>query len=241
LIVKNSSFWGTLSLGTVFHPFGCVRSDMKSLLSLSRRMLRSFRSRWLASILLSGISLVTCLAISGWQQTPLQAQEPQLVATQTAWQYASFPVENFQAYTSPFGYRISPVDGTPQFHRGLDIAAPLGSYVRNWWTGRVVEVSDNTGCGTSIKIQSGEWQHIYCHLMGRVESSPQGRYLIDREGGIVLWQGQDVPVGARIARVGMTGRTTGPHLHWGLMYGGNYLDPALVLQEMFRQQTTARS
>jgi murein DD-endopeptidase MepM/ murein hydrolase activator NlpD len=49
-----------------------------------------------------------------------------------------------------------------------------------------------------------------------------------------------VPVGARIARVGMTGNTTGPHLHWGLKYNGNYVDPYLVVKEMFRLRATAR-
>ena len=153
------------------------------------------------------------------------------------WQYASFPVENFQAYTSGFGYRSSPVDGNSQFHYGLDLAAPMGSYVRNWWAGKIVELSDNTACGTLIRIQSGEWQHVYCHLMGRVEMSNGTRYLVDREGGIILQQGQVLPVGARIARVGMTGRTTGPHLHWGLKHDGQWIDPALVLQAMYNQQS----
>ena len=156
------------------------------------------------------------------------------------WQYASFPVENFQAYTAPFGYRVSPIgDSKVEFHRGLDMAAPVGSYIRNWWSGKVVELSDDTACGTLIKIQSGQWQHIYCHLSGHVEKSAKGRYLIDRAGSIQIWEGQQIPVGARIGRVGMTGRTTGPHLHWGLKYNGNYVDPALVLQQMYKKQAAA--
>jgi murein DD-endopeptidase MepM/ murein hydrolase activator NlpD len=153
------------------------------------------------------------------------------------WRQASFPVENFQSYTSPFGYRINPVTGQKQFHQGLDLAAPLGSYVRSWWSGEVSELSDHTACGTMIKIRSGKWTHVYCHLMGSVEHTNKGKVLLDRSGGIVLWQGQQVPAGSRIARVGMTGRTTGPHLHWGLMYGGNYVDPATVLRQMFAQQS----
>ena len=90
-----------------------------------------------------------------------------------------------------------------------------------------------------IKIQSGNWTHIYCHLMGSVENTPNGKALIDRNGGIFLRQGQIVPSGARIARVGMTGRTTGPHLHWSLKYNGQYIDPANVLRQMFAQRVSS--
>jgi murein DD-endopeptidase MepM/ murein hydrolase activator NlpD len=77
-------------------------------------------------------------------------------------------------------------------------------------------------------------------MHGRVEGSGQSQVLIDREGGIQLRPGQTVPAGARIGRVGMTGRTTGPHLHWGMKYQGNWVDPALVLQAMYLSQQAAR-
>lgn len=204
-----------------------------------RQKFKVFRSRRSWLMLLAIIGFLTFLGIEGLQQSPLQAQYVPTATSTNMWQYASFPVENFQTYTSGYGYRTSPVTGKPQFHRGLDMAAPVGSYVRNWWSGRVVELSDHTACGTLITIQSGEWQHIYCHLMGSVEDSPQGRYLMDRDGGIAIWQGQEIPVGARIGRVGMTGRTTGPHLHWGLKHGGKYVDPGLVIKEMFRYQASS--
>lgn len=156
------------------------------------------------------------------------------------WGRASFPVENFQSYTSPFGYRISPTGGySREFHYGLDLAAPMGSYIRNWWTGTVAEVSDNTNCGTSVIVESGNWRHIYCHMQGRVQSTAEGKFMIDREGGIQIWQGQQIQAGQRIGRVGMTGRTTGPHLHWGLKYSQNWVDPALVLRAMYAEQRNA--
>lgn len=168
---------------------------------------------------------------------------PTQIAALSEWQGASFPVEDFQTYTSPFGYRSSPDGGYSQeFHYGLDMAAPEGSYVRNWWSGTVVEVSDDSNCGTSVVVESGSWLHIYCHMSGYVDSDTQGRYMIDRDGGLKIYEGQTVVAGDRIGRVGMTGRTTGPHLHWGLKYDGNWVDPALVLQAMYySQQQTAQS
>ncbi|MEB3224251.1 MAG: M23 family metallopeptidase [Synechococcus sp.] len=202
------------------------------------------RSRRLLKAMLLGV--ITCALVLGFnlmphlQSSPLAiAQAQTRISTNNSWRQASFPVENFQSYTSGFGYRISPTSGQRQFHQGLDIAAPLGSYVRNWWSGKVVGLSDNSACGTMIQIKSGDWEHIYCHLSGYVSSSGQGTFLMDRNGGIQLWLGQEVNAGTRIGRVGMTGRTTGPHLHWGLKYSGNYVDPALVLQAMYNQPTAS--
>ncbi|MEN9218399.1 MAG: AMIN domain-containing protein [Gloeomargarita sp. DG_2_bins_126] len=152
-----------------------------------------------------------------------------------SWALGSFPVENFQTYTSPFGPRWG------RFHYGLDLAAPEGSYIRSWWDGRVVEIFNDAGCGTGIVVQSGQWEHIYCHLRGRAARDSQGVYLLDPDSGLNIRQGQWVTAGLRIGRVGMTGRTTGPHLHWGLRHAGRWIDPAIVLREMYAQQNRERS
>lgn len=198
---------------------------------------RRLPSRLLLALL--GTALATATVTIPPRQT-VQAQQVALGSSAMLWTQASFPVENFQTYTSPFGYRRDPYSGSQRFHYGLDLAAPNGSYIRNWWAGEVLWVEDDGACGTSIAIQSGEWTHIYCHMHGRVEGSGQSQVLIDREGGIQLRPGQTVPAGARIGRVGMTGRTTGPHLHWGMKYQGNWVDPALVLQAMYLSQQAAR-
>jgi murein DD-endopeptidase MepM/ murein hydrolase activator NlpD len=190
------------------------------------------RNRWLSLVGLS------CLALSLFPQVG-KAFEDNSPARQGSeiWRSGSFPVENFQGYTSPFGYRSSPTGGyTREFHSGLDFAAPVGSYIRGWWNGRVVEVSDNTACGTSIRVQSGSWIHVYCHMMGYVGQDGQGRFMTDGESGLKIYEGQSLPAGARIGRVGMTGRTTGPHLHWTLKYQGKLVDPAVVLQAMYTAQ-----
>ncbi|MGG6241139.1 M23 family metallopeptidase [Nodosilinea sp. AN01ver1] len=187
---------------------------------------------------LLGLGLSTAIAVAVFMPRatpPASAQQ----LTAALWTRASFPVENFQTYTSPFGYRSDPYSGSSRFHYGLDLAAPNGSYIRNWWAGEVLWVEGDGACGTSIAIKSGEWTHIYCHMQGHVEGSGQGKTMVDRDGGIQLRAGQSLPAGARIGRVGMTGRTTGPHLHWGLKYQDNWVDPALVLQAMYVGQQAA--
>ena len=165
-----------------------------------------------------------------------QAQAPS--QSESPWAGASFPVEAFQAYTSPFGYRQHPVLGSRRFHYGLDIAAPMGSYIRNWWDGKVIEVSDHTSCGTAAIAQSCDWTHIYCHMQGSVIWEADGdRVMVDRTGGIEIVQGQMLKAGQRIGRIGVTGRTTGPHLHWGLKYRGSWIDPSPVIKMMHIAQS----
>jgi murein DD-endopeptidase MepM/ murein hydrolase activator NlpD len=151
-----------------------------------------------------------------------------------SWQGGSFPVASFAGFTSPFGLRRHPVGGDLRPHHGLDIAAPLGSPVRSWWSGRVVDVIADGGCGNGLVIRSGPYEHIYCHLGGRVEGD---RY---SSAAVSLRVGQTVRTGQTIGHVGLTGSTTGPHLHWGLRYGGSWLDPARVLRAMAasRRQAT---
>lgn len=56
--------------------------------------------------------------------------------------------------------------------------------------------------------------------------------MVDRAGDLEIRQGQPVKAGQRIGRVGLTGATTGPHLHWGIKYRDRWVDPALVLRAM---------
>jgi murein DD-endopeptidase MepM/ murein hydrolase activator NlpD len=206
-----------------------------------RSLLTRAQSAFLKQLLIITLGVATAITVGLSQGASAVEPGSNEIATGT-WQGSSFPVENFQGYTSPFGYRQSP-DGSynQEFHRGLDMAAPEGSYVRSWWMGRVVEVSDDSACGTSVVIESGNWEHVYCHMQGRVEKDGNGKYLSDRSGGLQIYEGQAIPAGARIGRVGMTGRTTGPHLHWGLKYSRQWVDPALVLRAMYAEQAGGRS
>ena len=143
----------------------------------------------------------------------------------TRWRHGVFPVAVFSGYTSHFGQRIGPSGGLEP-HHGIDIAAPMGSPIRNWWGGVVKQVIHDSSCGLGLVIQSGPYEHIYCHLSGDVQ---RGIY---RSGGVTLQVGSPVSSGAPIGHVGMSGRSTGPHLHWGVRYGGRWLNPAVILRAM---------
>ena len=149
-----------------------------------------------------------------------------LAQSRTTWLRGVFPVASFAGYTSPFGMRSHPLSGDVRPHYGVDIAGPLGSPVRSWWSGQVSEVISDGGCGNGLTIRSGDYEHIYCHLAG---SAGEGWY---RSGAVLLRVGQRVRAGQVIGHIGLTGSTTGPHLHWGMRYRGEWMDPARVLRAM---------
>jgi len=151
------------------------------------------------------------------------------------WIQGVFPVVGFAGYTSTFGMRVHPLSGSLRSHDGIDIAAPLGAPVRSWWSGRLVEVIQDGGCGNGLVIRSGDYEHMYCHLGGAVDGS---RY---SSGPVQLVEGQRLFSGQIIGHVGMTGSTTGPHLHWGLRYRGAWLDPARVLRAMAASRSDPRT
>lgn len=158
----------------------------------------------------------------------------------STWGRGSFPVASFAGYSSPFGLRVHPVTGGVRPHEGIDIAAPLGSAVQNWWSGTLVAILQDAGCGNGLLIRSGPYEHLYCHLGGRVEGD------LYRSGAVQLRRGQRLRTGQTIGHVGLSGNTTGPHLHWGVRYGNRWLDPAAVLRAMaadrrLRQPTWRRA
>ncbi|MCP9771800.1 M23 family metallopeptidase [Synechococcus sp. Tobar12-5m-g] len=150
---------------------------------------------------------------------------PDRALAEPRWRHGVFPVVQFLGYTSHFGGRIGP-GGVQEHHGGLDIAAPLGSPIRGWWGGVVQAVVNDGRCGLGVVIRSGEYDHLYCHLAGQVS----GRTYTS--GPLRLVVGQPVRTGQVIGHVGMSGRTTGPHLHWAISYRGRWLDPGVILRAM---------
>lgn len=180
----------------------------------ARRLGALIAARGVDRRLVLGLALAPLLGLAAG---PGRADDP--------WGRGQFPVPVFLGYTSHYGLRPGP-SGAPEPHQGLDIAAPFGSPVRSWWSGRVAQVIDDQRCGLGLVVRSGAWQHLYCHLAGAVH---QGVY---RAEGVQLTAGALVRRGQVIGRVGVSGRSTGPHLHWALRYQDRWLDPALILRAM---------
>lgn len=114
--------------------------------------------------------------------------------------------------TSDYGWRGDPFTGRTAWHAGMDIAAPEGETVAACWDGQVVFAGRKGGYGNAVIVEhQGGWRSVYGHL-SRVD----------------VQEGDVVAAGRKIAEVGSTGRSTGPHLHFELRYAGASVDPMQV-------------
>lgn len=111
--------------------------------------------------------------------------------------------------TSPFGWRHHPISGEWKFHTGLDIGYDAGTPIGAMLAGRVVYAAWYGGYGNCIILEHKNGDHtLYGHCA--TLDVPYGRY---------------VAKGERIATVGSTGYSTGPHLHLEWWHNGKYADP----------------
>jgi murein DD-endopeptidase MepM/ murein hydrolase activator NlpD len=111
--------------------------------------------------------------------------------------------------TDGYGPRIDPVTGRPAFHSGLDVSVAIGTQVRAPGDGVVFFADRESGYGRVVKINHGYgYSTVYAHL--------------DRS---LVKVGAKVTRGQPIGKVGLSGRTTGPHLHYEVWKDGEKQNP----------------
>lgn len=122
-----------------------------------------------------------------------------------------WPVIGYTNVSSPYGFRTDPITGElGVFHDGIDIPAPRGTPVVAIQKGIVIQViQSNRGYGNYIRLQHDNGvQSVYAHL------SDMG-----------VRRRQHVLLGETIGWVGSTGKSTGPHLHFGITQHGQSVNP----------------
>jgi len=116
--------------------------------------------------------------------------------------------------SSEFGWRVDPISGEKRFHHGLDLAAGEGTEIHASMPGRVILSDVREGYGNVVVVDHGRGlTTLYAH---------------NREN--MVHEGDWVHSGDPLARVGSTGRSTGPHLHFEVRRHGRHLDPAGFLE-----------
>lgn len=115
--------------------------------------------------------------------------------------------------TSPFGYRMHPIFKTRKFHTGIDIGSPMGTPIKASNSGKVIMAGWYGGYGKVVILDHGIIRGqpittLYAHM-----------------SSIGVSQGQMVKQGQVIGRIGSTGYSTGPHLHFEVRVKGQPRNP----------------
>ena len=116
--------------------------------------------------------------------------------------------------SSTFGVRKDPLLGSPALHSGMDFRAPMGSEARVTAPGTVVSAGWNGGYGRMVEVEHADgFTTRYGHL-----------------SKILVKKGQQLSAGDIVGKVGSTGRSTGPHLHYEVRRNGEALNPSRFLK-----------
>ncbi|MDE2562898.1 MAG: M23 family metallopeptidase [Sphingomonadales bacterium] len=132
---------------------------------------------------------------------------------------------NLAMSSSSFGYRRDPFTGASAFHPGIDFPGPVGSPIFAAATGRVVWAGPRSGYGNCVEVDHGNGLMTRYGHMSRVEAHI----------------GEQVRAGEEIGKIGSTGRSTGPHLHFEVRVNGQAVNPRPFLEANVNVQQEERA
>lgn len=153
------------------------------------------------------------------QSEQLEALQTLLITSQiqTAATPAGWPVSTGWL-SSHFGLRTDPFTGRSSLHRGVDIASPMGSAIRAIGDGVITYAGKKQGYGLMVEIKHGQgYSTRYAHA-----------------STVLVNLGDRIVRGQLVARVGTSGRSTGPHLHLEVLRNRVQVDP----DQFLKQNTT---
>jgi murein DD-endopeptidase MepM/ murein hydrolase activator NlpD len=124
------------------------------------------------------------------------------------------PLSGDPSVTSPFGYRADPFLGRLALHPGVDLAEAEGAEIHAAAAGRIAHAGPAGGYGIMVEIDHGNGlATVYAHM-----------------SEALVEEGQEVNKGTVLGRLGSTGRSTGPHLHYEVRVDGEPVDPERYLR-----------
>ena len=124
------------------------------------------------------------------------------------------PLDGKARISSKFGPRTNPVTGKfQQNHNGVDLAMPKGTKIYSPADGYVKSAFTDSTCGKGVKITHADgYETVYCHMSEHAVKT-----------------GDSVVAGCFIGKVGSTGRSTGPHLHYSVRLNGTAINPVKLM------------
>jgi murein DD-endopeptidase MepM/ murein hydrolase activator NlpD len=126
----------------------------------------------------------------------------------------SSPLTVTRRFTSGFGIRRDPINGKYSRHNGMDFAAPWASPVTATADGVVRFAGTRSGFGRVVEINHGNgFVTRYAHM-----------------SRIVVKRGDKVSLHTKVGELGSSGRSTGPHVHYEVLYKGKPLNPRRFIE-----------